>query len=305
VFAALIHDVDHTGLPNTQLVKEKTIIASAYKGKSIAEQNSVDVAWALLMDDNFSAIRRIIYSNGDELKRFRQLVVNSVMATDILDKDLKVLRNSRWDRAFQESAAVPENMRDTVNRKATIVIEHLIQASDVSHTMQHWHIYRKWNERLFHEMYLAYQTGHADNDPSESWYKGEMGFFDFYIIPLAKKLKDCGVFGVSSDEYLNYAQKNRQEWESRGQDVVASMIEKFSVMYADHDGARLDDIQDEEKSILRSQLARLDTVSDDGIGDADAIDDADGIDDDEDAVETVPKQVETKDTVAPSNSRPN
>jgi hypothetical protein len=25
--------------------------------------------------------------------------------------------------------------------RATIVIEHIIQASDVSHTMQHWHIY--------------------------------------------------------------------------------------------------------------------------------------------------------------------
>lgn len=37
------------------------------------------------------------------------------------------------------------------------------------------------------------------------WYKGELGFFDNYIIPLAKKLKDCGVFGVSSDEFLNYA----------------------------------------------------------------------------------------------------
>jgi hypothetical protein len=250
VFAALIHDVDHTGLPNTQLVKEKTALASAYNDKSVAEQNSVDVAWSLLMDDSFSAIRRVIYSNGDELKRFRQLVVNSVMATDIMDKDLKTLRNSRWDRAFQESTtAVPESMRDTVNRKATIVIEHLIQASDVSHTMQHWHIYRKWNERLFQELYVAYKTGHADKDPSEFWYKGEMGFFDFYIIPLAKKLKDCGVFGVSSDEYLNYAQKNRQEWERRGQEVVASMIEKAAVMYADHDhdedeggGVRLDDI---------------------------------------------------------------
>jgi hypothetical protein len=64
----------------------------------------------------FSAIRRLIYSNGDELKRFRQLVVNSVMATDIMDKDLKVLRNSRWDRAFQEqSAAVLEIMRETVD----------------------------------------------------------------------------------------------------------------------------------------------------------------------------------------------
>lgn len=56
-------------------------------------------------------------------------------------------------------------------------------------------------------------------------------FFDFYIIPLAKKLKDCGVFGVSSDEYLNYAQKNRAEWESRGQEVVAEMVEKFEQRY--------------------------------------------------------------------------
>ena len=55
-----------------------------------------------------------------------------------------------------------------------------------------------------------------------------MGFFDFYIIHLAKKLKDCGVFGVASDEYLNYAQKNRQEWEMRGQDIVASMVAKVN-----------------------------------------------------------------------------
>jgi hypothetical protein len=41
---------------------------------------------------------------------------------------------------------------------------------------------------------------------------------------LAKKLKDCGVFGVSSDEYLNYALKNRQEWEDRGLEVVAGIV---------------------------------------------------------------------------------
>ena len=49
-------------------------------------------------------------------------------------------------------------------------------------------------------MYTAYLEGRAEKDPSEFWYQGEIGFFDFYIIPLAKKLKDCGVFGVSSDE---------------------------------------------------------------------------------------------------------
>jgi hypothetical protein len=121
-------------------------------------------------------------------------------------------------------------MRDCVNRKATIVIEHLIQASDVSHTMQHWHVYRKWNERLFCEMYAAYKSGRASCNPADSWYKGEMGFFDFYIIPLAKKLKDCGVFGVSSDEFLNYALNNRREWELRGEEVVAEMLENVEMV---------------------------------------------------------------------------
>ena len=47
--------------------------------------------------------------------------------------------------------------------------------------------------------------------------------FLFCSIPLAKKLKNCGVFGVSSNEYLDYALKNRQEWEKKGQKIVAEM----------------------------------------------------------------------------------
>jgi class 3 adenylate cyclase len=240
VFSALIHDADHTGVPNSQLIHENSNLAKIYKDKSVAEQNSVDLCWDLLMDNNFDELRAAIYSTEDERKRFRQLVVNSVMATDIMDKDLKNLRNNRWEKAFSDTAnAHEESKEDAVDRKATIVIEHLIQASDVSHTMQHWHIYRKWNARLFEELYRAFVDGRSDKDPSDFWYKGEMGFFDFYIIPLAKKLKDCGVFGVSSDEYLNYALKNRQEWEDRGLEVVASLVEDAqSKLAAENDEAK-------------------------------------------------------------------
>jgi hypothetical protein len=229
VLSALMHDADHPGVPNAQLVKEETRLSMYYSNKSVAEQNSVDLCWDMLMDTKFRKLRETIYSTEVEKKRFRQLVVNSVMATDIVDKELKTLRNQRWERAFRETAEKSEDLEDLEtngNRKATIVIEHLIQASDVAHTMQHWHIYRKWNERFFMECYKAYQDGRADKDPSEGWYRGELGFFDFYIIPLAKKLKDCGIFGVSSDEYLQYAQKNRAEWETRGMEVVSSMVEK-------------------------------------------------------------------------------
>jgi hypothetical protein len=62
--------------------------------------------------------------------------------------------------------------------------------------MQHWHVYRKWNERLFNEIYQALLDGSADQDPSSFWYVGEIGFCDFHIIPLAKKLQYCGVFGI-------------------------------------------------------------------------------------------------------------
>ena len=151
-----------------------------------------------------------------------------VMATDIVDKELNQLRKNRWDKAFSSAIAHSEaGQTEDVNRKATIVIEHLIQASDVAHTMQHWHVYIKWNERLFHEMYEAYRAGRSEKNPADFWFNGEIGFFDFYIIPLARKLKDCGVFGVSSDEYLNYALANRNEWQTKGQQVVDAYMAKY------------------------------------------------------------------------------
>jgi len=244
VFSALIHDVDHTGVPNTQLLRENPELAAKYKERSIAEQNSVDVAWSLLMEDEFQNLRQAIYRDAGEQQRFRQLVVNSVMATDIMDAEFKQLRNARWEKAFsdekQSLVVFEESLKDKTDRKATIVIEHLIQASDVSHTMQHWHVYRKWNEHLFAELYKAFAEGRAEKNPADFWVKGELGFFDHYVIPLAKKLKDCGVFGVSSEEYLNYALQNRKEWETRGAEVVSEMVDRLKEAFDSSSSSQTD-----------------------------------------------------------------
>eukprot|EP00980_Cylindrotheca_fusiformis_P016352 scaffold4870_cov135-Cylindrotheca_fusiformis.AAC.2 len=229
VFSAIIHDVDHPGVSNMQLVKENTRWAQIYK-KSVAEQKSVDIAWNMLMSDEYSTLRACIYQNEEDLRRFRQLVVNTVMATDIVDQELQALRKARWETAFHNvdlAVQSGDNGTESEDCKATIVIEHLIQASDVSHTMQHWYIYKKWNERFFMECYSAYKNGRADSDPSKNWYNGEIRFFDFYVIPLAKKLQSCGVFGVSSHEYLNYATANREEWVREGEALVQQYLSTF------------------------------------------------------------------------------
>jgi 3'5'-cyclic nucleotide phosphodiesterase len=143
------------------------------------------------MEDRFDSLRRYLFVSQSELLRFRQIVVNAVLATDIFDKELSDLRRHRWDLAFypgsgrkRSSTKCNDSGKTASNSdlRATIVIEHIIQASDVSHTMQHWHVYRKWNERLFQEVYKAYIEGKMDKDPSEAWYKGELGFFDNYVV---------------------------------------------------------------------------------------------------------------------------
>jgi len=220
IFSSMIHDVDHRGVPNFILAKEEPSMAQHYQNQAIAEQNSIELAWELLMEARFSALRHTIYGDSVEQRRFRNLVVNCLLATDIFDKDLKGMREKRWQKAFHSTDEDFEGSKLKRNRKATIVIEHIIQASDVSHTMQHWHVYQKWNQRLFDEMYKAFVDGRAENDPTAGWYKGELWFFDNYVIPLAKKLEECQVFGVSSDEYLLYAQANRDEWEKKGEKIV-------------------------------------------------------------------------------------
>lgn len=52
-------------------------------------------------------------------------------------------------------------------------------------------------------------------------------YSDNYVIPLAKKLEECRVFGVASDECLNYALENRKEWAEKGEAMLEQMILKI------------------------------------------------------------------------------
>lgn len=123
-------------------MKENPSLGTRYQNRSVAEQKSVDMAWNALMEPQYNLLRMVFFGTESELRSFRQLLVNSVIATDIFDKNLGTMRKNRWSNAFGEN--IVEQMgtnadghRDSIDRKATIVIEHLIQASDFAHTMHH------------------------------------------------------------------------------------------------------------------------------------------------------------------------
>lgn len=130
MFSALVHDLDHLGVPNTVLVNEGSHIARKYKGKSVAEQNSVDLAFKILLQPEFQDLQDSIFASDDEYSRFRSLVVNLVLATDIMDIELGSQRKQRWAKAFNNAKSeasfndedIDTRVSKDTNRKATIVV---------------------------------------------------------------------------------------------------------------------------------------------------------------------------------------
>jgi hypothetical protein len=81
---------------------------------------------------------------------------------------------------------------------------------------------------FFDEMYIGYKAGRVATDPAEGWYAGELWFFfDNYIIPLAKKLENCGEFGLSYGELLDYTRDNHSEWAVKGQEIVKENFRRY------------------------------------------------------------------------------
>lgn len=75
------------------------------------------------MQPKYEQLRRAIYRSDAERERFLQLVVNCVMATDIVNPQLKELRNGRWEKAFKIASTSDD---DAINRKATIVVSNCL-----------------------------------------------------------------------------------------------------------------------------------------------------------------------------------
>ena len=87
LFSALTHDAGHRGVSNAQLIAEDEAMGKKYNNKSVAEQHSLDLGWNLLMTEGkFEALRNCLFTTEAELKCFRQVLVNVVLATDIFDK---------------------------------------------------------------------------------------------------------------------------------------------------------------------------------------------------------------------------
>ena len=102
VFSALIHDVGHMGVPNSVLVDEEDDLAILHNDVSVAEQNSLQVAFSMLQKNQFAQLKKCICPTPEDQKFFRKKVICMVMVTDISDQERIHIVKSRWSAAFPE-----------------------------------------------------------------------------------------------------------------------------------------------------------------------------------------------------------
>jgi hypothetical protein len=92
VFCGLIHDVEHTGIPNRQLAMEDDELAILYNDQSIAENRSLTVAFQELLQPAYKQLREAMFINQEEYRRFRKQSTQLVLQTDIASPERTQIR---------------------------------------------------------------------------------------------------------------------------------------------------------------------------------------------------------------------
>ena len=110
--------------------------------------------------------------------------------------------------------------------RAAVVMETIITAADVAHNLQGWDQMVIWSGRLYLELRKAF-IEERGIDPETRWYENQIGFLESYLLPLARRLEDTGVFGDELGQlFATTVEANRDQWIQEGQDVTEAIVEK-------------------------------------------------------------------------------
>ena len=108
--------------------------------------------------------------------------------------------------------------------KVTVIMEQLMTACDVAHNLQSWDHMVKWSNKLFLELKKAHKEGRG-GDPKNNWFENQIGFLESYLLPLARRLEDTGVFGdVIGPVFARIVESNRDRWLADGLGVTSNII---------------------------------------------------------------------------------
>lgn len=107
--------------------------------------------------------------------------------------------------------------------KALVVLELILRAADVAHSLQSWTNMKKWSSRLFRELAMAHRAGRGP-DPGPGWFDNQAKALECYVGPLSLQLDEIGVFGeFLGAVFHQQLESNRDQWLVNGFELTESI----------------------------------------------------------------------------------
>lgn len=234
VFAALIHDVKHLGMPNATLAEDDHPLSMVYDG-SFLERQSIQVGLGIFIED-FPELSTFILQLCPE---FLHLVTSAILATDVSSVERQTKIKDRFERVVLRAD------EDGVSEfeKTQTVVESVLLLADVGHCSQGFNIFLNWNAAFFHENMHNFRKGRGA-DPRPGWFKGQIGFVEGYIVPLTER---CSAL-VPDCQLTEGARDIVRQWKEQGEAFTQQLIDESN---------RQDDDGNVETSIKKQKSEEL------------------------------------------------
>ncbi|XP_075732833.1 dual specificity calcium/calmodulin-dependent 3',5'-cyclic nucleotide phosphodiesterase 1C isoform X1 [Rhipicephalus microplus] len=198
LFAAIIHDYEHTGTTNNFHVMSRSETALIYNDRSVLENHHISAAFRLLTDDDQNILSSL---SKEEYKEFRLLVIEMVLATDMTShfQQVKTMKTALSHHDFSLDKA-----------KALSLILH---CCDISHPSKEWRLHHRWTYLLMEEFFQQGDKEHELGLPYSPLCdrnttliaESQIGFIDFILNPT------MDVCGDLLEKILQVAQRTTED----------------------------------------------------------------------------------------------
>ena len=195
LIAASVHDVGHPGHNNIYEVNTESELAVRYNDKSVLENMHIALAWKLLQSSDSNIL---INFTRDERKRFRLILIESVLATDmskhaIHSETLNLLVES--DK--QSANLIDSNEFDSLSWSLKF-LPVALHTADLANPAKATVFYTEWVDRLMTEFFNQGDLERAQGLPISDLcdrhkvnvHAGQVGFINFVIRPWFEMFKE-------------------------------------------------------------------------------------------------------------------
>ncbi|XP_033843454.2 dual specificity calcium/calmodulin-dependent 3',5'-cyclic nucleotide phosphodiesterase 1A [Periophthalmus magnuspinnatus] len=182
VFAAAIHDFEHTGTTNNFHIHTRSDVAILYNDRSVLENHHVSAAYRLMADEEMNIL---INLNKDDWRELRALVIEMVMSTDM-------------SCHFQQIKTMRNSVSQTPSLDKVKVLSLVLHAADISHPARAWPLHYRWTHNLMEEffrqgdkeMQLGLPFSPLCDRKATMIAQSQIGFIDFIVEPTFSVLVD-------------------------------------------------------------------------------------------------------------------